>query len=397
MNVPLLDLKAQLAPLRDEIVEAIIEVVDSGRYIMGPKVEEIESHVAQYSGTRHGIGVSSGTDALLVSLMALGIGPGDKVLTTPYTFFATMGSILRLGAKPVFVDIDPVTYNIDPGPMEEALAKDAQTTGEIKAIMPVHLYGQCADMTKILALAERFNLPVIEDAAQAIGTECPMKEEEGFCLRRAGSMGNAGCFSFFPSKNLGAIGDGGMIVVNDDKLAEKIRILRDHGASPKYHHAFIGGNFRLDALQAAVLKVKLPHLPEWHKARRRNASLYSRLFEDSGLTDSGTIQTPSAVYKFAYPDYEDSDDIHIFNQYVIRVPDRDGLKAFLHEKGVATEIYYPLPLHMQKCLAGMGYNELSFPEAEKAAKETLALPIYPELTDTMLHFVVEQIHAFYTQ
>jgi len=395
MQVPLLDLKAQLVGLREEIIQAVTEVIDSTRYIMGPKVEQLEENIAAYSGAKYGIGVTSGTDALLIVLMALGVGPGDLVLTTPFTFFATVGSVLRLGAKPLFVDIDPETYNIDPDQMAELLAHDAETTKKIKAILPVHLFGQCADMEKILALASRYNIPVVEDAAQAIGAACPLGSTGKRVWRKAGAMGIAGCFSFFPSKNLGGIGDGGMVVTSDVGLAEKLRILRAHGGEPKYHHAVVGGNFRLDPIQAVVLDVKLPHLPAWHEARRQNAALYNRLFEEAGLLDSGKVETPVAAYRDQAMEEDVMPDYHIYNQYVIGVQDRDNLIRYLHAENIGSEIYYPIPLHKQKCMTELGFNELTFPESEKAARQTLALPIYPELTNEMQHYVVEKITSFY--
>lgn len=395
MHVPLLDLKAQLAPLRDEIMEAVSEVIDSTSYILGPKVGLFEKNVADYCLTDHAVGVASGTDAILVALMALGVGPGDLVMTTPYTFFATVGCVLRLGAKPVFVDIDPETYNIDPSHMEDILSDDPDVTEKIKAILPVHLYGQCADMTRIMSLAKRYNIPVVEDAAQAIGASCPIEIDGKIVWRKAGSMGAAGCFSFFPSKNLGGIGDAGMVVSSDNSLAEKMRVLRVHGGAPKYHHALIGGNFRIDPVQAVVLDVKLPHLPSWHEARRQNASLYDRLFEESGLVDNEKVSLPEPVYRDVAEREAVMPDYHIYNQYVVRAADRDSLMQFLHAENIGAEIYYPIPLHKQKCLTEMGFNNLSFPEAEKAAQETIALPIYPELTNEMQHYVVEKITAFY--
>lgn len=395
MRVPLLDLKAQHAPLREEIINAVTEVIDSTRYIMGPKVEELEAHVAAYCGAPYGIGVSSGTDALLASLMALGVGPGDLVLTTAFSFFATMGSILRVGARPVFADIDPVTYNISVEHVAEILAENSRTASRIKVIMPVHLYGQCADMTKIMALAEKYGLAVVEDAAQAIGASCPMPGEKGVTWKRAGSMGTTGCFSFFPSKNLGGVGDGGMITCNDPELAEKIRIIRVHGGAPKYYHAVLGGNFRLDPIQAVVLDIKLKHLPSWHQARRANAALYNRLFAETGLAASGNVVLPEAIYRDAPGAESAGGDFHIYNQYVIRVKDRDGLLQFLTNNDIGTEIYYPVPLHRQKCLAGLGYDDVSLPESEKAARETLALPIYPELPDAMQVYVVEKIAQYF--
>jgi len=397
MRVPLLDLHGQMTPLRDEILAAVTEVIDSTQYILGPKVEQFEKNIAAYCGSGHGIGVASGTDALLAALMGLGIGPGDAVLTTPYSFFATMGCILRLGARPVFADIDPVTYNIDPERMAEALAQDAKGEKRIKAIIPVHLYGQCADMGRILALAKEYGLPVVEDAAQAIGAVYPMKTDGQTVWRRAGSMGEAGCFSFFPSKNLGGIGDGGLITCNDAALAERIRIIRVHGGAPKYHHGVVGGNFRIDPIQTVVLDIKLSRLPEWHRARRRNAANYRRLFAQTGLLENGAVSLPEAVYQAEEVAMGEECDYHIYNQFVIRAKDRDGLLRHLISHEVGAEIYYPIPLHRQGCLAGLGYEEVSFPESERAALETLALPIFPELTGEMQSFVVEKIAEFYSR
>ncbi|MBU4118259.1 MAG: DegT/DnrJ/EryC1/StrS family aminotransferase [Proteobacteria bacterium] len=397
MRVPLLDLHGQMAPLRDEILAAVTEVIDSTQYILGPKVEQFEKNIADYCGAGYGIGVASGTDALLAALMALGIGPGDAVLTSPYSFFATMGCILRLGARPVFADIDPVTYNIDPARMAEALDQDARGDKRIKAIIPVHLYGQCADMGGILALAKQYGLPVVEDAAQAIGAVYPMKTGDQTVWHRAGAMGEAGCFSFFPSKNLGGIGDGGLITCNDSELAERIRIIRVHGGAPKYHHGVVGGNFRIDPIQAVVLDIKLSHLPEWHRARRRNAATYRRLFAETGLLENGTISLPEAVYQAEGLTVGEGCDYHIYNQFVIRAKDRDGLLLHLQSKEVGAEIYYPIPLHRQGCVAGLGYEDVSFPESDLAALETLALPIFPELTEEMQCFVVEKIAEFYAR
>jgi dTDP-4-amino-4,6-dideoxygalactose transaminase len=370
MRVPLLDLEAQYAPIRSEVEKAIASVMASHQYILGPAVQECEQAIARYSHCAHAIGISSGTDALLVCLMAEGIGEGDEVITTPYTFFATAGSIARLGAKPVFVDIDPVTYNLN---TSEAAAK---ITSRTKAIMPVHLYGQMADMDPIMQLANKHRLVVIEDAAQAIGSEYKGK--------RAGSIGHYGCFSFFPSKNLGAAGDGGMVVTNDPARAERLAILRAHGSKPKYYHKVIGGNFRLDSIQAAVVSAKLPHVDRWTELRQKNADRYSRLFAASGLKIGGQIGLPKALM-----------GRHIYNQYVIRLSRRDALKAFLQEKGVSTEIYYPVPMHLQECFAYLGHKAGDFPESESAAKETLALPIYPELTDEQAHYVVKCINEFF--
>jgi dTDP-4-amino-4,6-dideoxygalactose transaminase len=390
MKVPLLDLQAQLACIEEDIVEAVNEVLRSTRYIHGPEVVGLEEEVAAYSGAKYGVGVSSGTDALLVALMALGIQEGDEVLTTPYSFFATMGVILRLGARPVFADIDPVSFNIDPAKMREALAADSDK--KIKAIIPVHLYGQCADMSAIMEIAREYNLPVVEDAAQAIGAEYPFQEGDNIRWAKAGSIGVAGCFSFFPSKNLGGIGDGGMVTSQDEEFAKKIELLRNHGAFPKYYHSMIGGNFRLDAIQAAALRVKLRHLDSWHRQRVANAAYYNSLFADSGLLESGKVVTPSAVY--AQLEGKSDSISHIYNQYILRVEKRDELRDWLLENDIGCEVYYPVPLHKQECL-GADTEKWSMPEAEKAAAETIALPIYPELTDEMQAYVVETIKRFY--
>ncbi|WP_457574612.1 DegT/DnrJ/EryC1/StrS family aminotransferase [Desulfolithobacter sp.] len=392
MKVPLLDLQPQMQPLREEILTAVTAVIDSTCYILGPEVEGLEKEIASYCGAHSGVGVSSGTDALLVSLMALGIGQGDLVLTTPYTFFATMGSIIRTGAMPVFCDIDPVSFNIDPVAMAETLEEDARGPRRIRAIMPVHLFGQCANMEQILELARRYGVAVIEDAAQAIGAEYPLMTEKGVVWKRAGSMGDTGCFSFFPSKNLGGIGDGGMVTTNDPVLADRLRSLRNHGAKPKYFHASIGGNFRLDPVQATVLRIKLSHLESWHQGRRRNSEKYHQYFSDLGLTGS-PVQLPEAVY-MDFPDAADH-NFHIYNQFVIRVPRRDELRAYLQEHEIGCEIYYPLCLHQQECLKSHNMSDRRFPVAEQAARECLALPIYPELTDAQIKYVVETVHSFY--
>lgn len=372
MQVPLLDLKAQYRRIKTEVDTAVQKVFDSQYFILGPEVEACERAVADYSRCKHGCGVSSGTDALLIALMAEDIGPGDEVITTPYTFFATGGSIARTVARPVYVDIDPATYNISPS----AIA--ARISDKTRAIMVVHLYGLMADMDPIMEIARTHNLIVIEDAAQAIGSE--------YKGRRAGSVGDYGCFSFFPSKNLGGAGDGGMVVVQDDARAEKLKTLRNHGMKPKYYNKFIGGNFRLDALQAAVINVKLPHLDDWSRARQENASRYNRLIGEAGLREAVTTPSiPSAA------DYR-----HIYNQYVIRVRDRDALQAHLKDKRVGTEIYYPVPLHIQECFAYLGHTKGDLPESEKAAAETLALPIYPELSDEQAAYVVASIKEFYS-
>jgi dTDP-4-amino-4,6-dideoxygalactose transaminase len=374
MNVPLLDLKAQYATIRDEVTRAIAEVMESQHFILGPKVEECERAIAAYSSAAHGVGVASGSDALLVALMVEGIGPGDEVITTPYTFFATAGAIARLGATPVFVDIDRSRYNID---VDQIAAK---VTSRTRAIIPVHLYGQMADMDRVMAIADAHKLVVIEDAAQAIGAE--------YKGRRAGSIGHYGCFSFFPSKNLGAAGDGGLVTTNDAARAESLKVLRAHGAKPKYFHKVIGGNFRLDALQAAVVSAKLPHLDSWTDARQRNAARYDRLFTETGLaSDRGEsrVGLPKVVA-----------DRHIFNQYVIRTSRRDDLQAHLKARGVGTEIYYPVPMHLQECFAYLGHKTGAFPESEAAARETLALPIQPELTEPQAAYVVQCVSEFFS-
>ena len=369
MTVPLLDLQAQYRPLRDDLLAALTRVADSQRFIMGPEVEAFEREVGQVVDVRHAMGVSSGTDALLAALMALGIGPGDEVVTSTFSFFATAGCIARVGAKPVLVDIDPDSFNMD------IVAAARACTARTKALMPVHLFGQPADMSAVLALADELNLKVIEDAAQAIGA----RDHGG----RVGGIGNVGCFSFFPSKNLGGFGDAGLVTTNDDRLAHTVRLVRNHGMEPKYFHALVGGNFRLDAIQAAVLRVKLPHLARWTEGRRANAARYRQLFTDAGL--AGTVRLPA----------EHPDRFHIYNQFVIRVPDRDGLKAGLDAAGIGAEIYYPVPFHLQACFAHLGYEKGDFPQAEQAAAEVLALPIYPELTADQQQYVVDQIAAFY--
>jgi dTDP-4-amino-4,6-dideoxygalactose transaminase len=392
MNVPLLDLKPQLASLRPRIMEAVTRVIDSTGYILGPEVNDLEEKIARYCGSDYGIGVSSGTDALLAALMSLDIGPGDLVLTTPYTFFATMGTVLRVGARPLFVDIEPDSFNIDPERMAEALAADRQSGKHIKAIMPVHLYGQCADMQRIMALAAEYGVPVIEDAAQAIGAEFPYAENGMVTWRRAGSMGLCGCFSFFPSKNLGGIGDGGMITTNDQNFAEIVRSNRNHGAEPKYYHSRVGGNFRLDPIQAAVLAIKLEYLEEWHASRRLNAAHYRQLFQDAGLVDN-----PVSLPKAIFAEMKDAalHNHHIYNQFIILVPRRDELRQYLQDHAVGCEIYYPLCLHQQECLRSDTYKKQSFPVAQKAASASLALPIFPELTYNQLAYVVETIQRFY--
>ena len=377
MKVPLLDLGPQMAPLAAEIKAAVNEVIDSTQYILGPKVEAFEAEVASYLGTAHGVGVSSGTDALLVALMALEVGPGDLVLTTPYTFFATAGAVTRVGAVPVFIDIDPETYNMCPRALSAWCGEHPREVELVKAILPVHLYGQCAEMGAVLALAERHGIPIIEDGAQAIGASYPGADG----VRKAGALGDLGCFSFFPSKNLGGIGDAGLVTMGDPELAARVRQLRMHGENPRYHHAFIGGNFRIDPIQCVALSVKLRHLEEWHEMRRRNAAFY-----DAGLSDV-PVKTPVARYGREH---------HIYNQYVIAVEsDRDGLRAHLTEAGIGNNVYYPVPLHLQECFAYLGYEAGDLPNAEHAAEHTVALPVYPEMTEEMLGYVVEVIRGYY--
>jgi dTDP-4-amino-4,6-dideoxygalactose transaminase len=384
MQVPLLDLKPQYEPLAAEIQAVIQKVCASQGFILGPAVKQLEAAVAAYSQCRFGIGVSSGTDALLLALMALDIGRGDAVITTPFTFFATAGTIARTGAIPLFCDIDPVTFNLSPGAVQAYIEhscdrRDGRLVtrkGErVKAIMPVHLYGQMADMPALMEIAQKYQLRVIEDAAQAIGSE----DSRG---RRACSYGDVGCLSFFPTKNLGAFGDAGMCVANDPALSERMEVLRVHGGKPKYFHSFIGGNFRLDELQAAILNVKLGHLDAWTQGRQRNAAFYDQAFAHADL--GRAVQTPAR-----------GTGRHIYNQYIIRVRDRDLLRQHLTAAGVGTEIYYPLALHQQKCFAYLGHRTGDFPESERAAEETLALPIFPELTVAQLQYVVDTIAAFY--
>lgn len=367
MKVPLLDLKAQYDSIREEVEEAVLRVCASQRFILGPEVAELEREVAARTGARFAIGVSSGTDALLVSLMALDIGPGDEVITTAYSFFATAGVVARLGARPVFVDIEPDTFNMDPG------AVAARMTPRTRAVMPVHLFGRCMELDSILELAREAGVAVVEDAAQSFGAA----DGQG---RAAGSIGAVGCFSFYPSKNLGAFGDGGMVVTDDEELAGRIRMLRVHGEAPKYHHRLVGGNFRLDSLQAAVLRVKLKHVAEWTEARREAAHRYRELLV--GAASAARLVLPSDCRG------------HVYNQFVIRSPERDRLRAFLGDRGVATEVYYPSPLHLQECFDSLGYRHGDFPQAEAASLSSLALPIYPEITLPQQQHVCGQIHGF---
>ena len=386
LAVPLLDLKLQYQEIEAEVMEAIREVCASQAFILGAHVEELEARIAEYSQCKYGVGVSSGTDALLVALMALGVGSGDEVITTPYTFFATAGAISRLGARPLFCDIDPATYNISPECVEEFIADQCEvrqgrlvnkkTRGHVKVLLPVHLFGQMADMERLMELADRYGLKVVEDAAQAIGSE----DRDG---RRAGSIGDIGCFSFFPSKNLGAFGDGGMCTTNDPALEERLRVLRVHGGKPKYHHSVVGGNFRLDSLQAAILLVKLRHPDGWISCRQENARYYDGAFRAAAL---GTqVSTPQVLAGCR----------HIFNQYVLRAERRDELRAYLRNRKIGSEVYYPIPLHMQRCFEDLGYQSHDCAESCRAATETLAIPIYPELTELQRQHVVRIIAEFY--
>lgn len=365
MKVPLLDLKPQFAQIKDKVLPELLQIIENQGFILGPKVEKMEKELADYVGVKHSIGVSSGTDAILLALMTLDIGPGDEVITTPYTFFATAGCIARVGARAVFVDIDPETYNIDVSKIESAITK------KTKAIMPVHLYGQCVEMKPLQKIAQKHQIPIIEDCAQAIGSKYGDKQ--------AGSMGTFGCFSFFPSKNLGCFGDGGLVTTNDDQLAQKCRSLRVHGGEKQYFHSKVGINGRLDALQAAVISVKLPYLAAWTENRRQNAARYDKLF-----AGNPHVKPPTGR----------DDCYHIFNQYIIKVQNRDELKAHLTANDVGCAIYYPLSLHEQECFKSWGYKKGDFPQSEGAAKTTLALPIYPELSGEGLEFVAQTINQF---
>ena len=364
MTVPLLDLKAQYADIRRDVDDAVRRVMESARFIGGPEVATLEEEVARYSQCAHGVGCASGTDALLLSLRALGVGPGDEVVTSAYSFFASAGVVANVGATPVFVDIDPRTYNLDPHRLEAAV------TPRTKAVIAVDLYGQCCDLAAVRSVCDKHHVWLIEDAAQAIGSEW-----EG---KRAGSIADFGCFSFFPSKNLGGAGDGGMIVSQDPERADRARLLREHGARPKYHHTLVGTNSRLDALQAAILRVKLRHLDRWSEARARNAALYNQLFEGS------RVGRP----------FHDPRTRHIYNQYVVRLQKRDEVRQHLADRGIGSEIYYPVPLHVQKCFAMLGYKPGDMPNAEAAAQETLALPIYPELTEDQIRYVAATVRDF---
>jgi len=371
MQVPLLNLKAQYRAIKADVDQAVAEVFESQYFILGPKVQSCEEKLAQYCRCPHAVGVSSGTDALLIALMAEGIGPGDEVITPPHSFFATAGCVARVGARPVLVDVDPATYNLRPDLIEAAI------TPRTRAIIPVHLFGQMADLDPIMEIAGRHKLIVIEDAAQAIGSE--------YKGRRAGAIGHYGCFSFFPSKNLGAAGDGGLVTTQDAERAEKLRVIRMHGSKPKYYHKVIGGNFRLDALQAAVIEAKLPYLDGWTAQRQANAARYNELFQQSGLVKRKLLSCP----------IEAPQRRHIYNQYTIRVERRDALQTHLTQAGIGNEIYYPVPFHLQECFAYLGGKAGDFPASESAANQTLAIPVFPEITPAQQEYVVSTIAAFY--
>jgi len=379
LNVPLLDLKAQYETIKEEVIAATMEVYESQRFILGPKAGELERKIAAYTQAKHAVGVSSGTDALLISLMSAGIGPGDLVVTSPYTFFSTAGSIARLGAIPVFVDIDHLTYNIDPEKLEKRISTmNAEERSRLKAIVPVHLFGQCADMDSIIAVAKSLGIVIIEDAAQAIGAEYNSSDGS---LKRAGSVGNYGCFSFFPSKNLGSFGDGGMVTTSDEEAFQRLKIMRVHGSQPKYHHKLIGGCFRLDDLQAAILLVKFNYLDRWTEKRRENACTYRELFAKRGIEE---IELPF-----------ENKGRHIYNQFVIKIRhERDELKSYLTNQGIGCEIYYPVPLHIQECFRYLGYRPEDCPVSIEAAAKTIALPVYPELRYEQIEYIVEKIGTF---
>ncbi len=388
MKVPLLDLKLQYATIQQECEAAVLRVASTQMLILGQETAKLEKDLAEYCGCSYAVGVSSGTDALLMALMALDIQPGDEVIMPTYSFFATAGTVARLHAVPVFVDSDPVTFNIDPEAVRRAI------TPKTKAIMPVHLYGQSADMDALLSIANEFGIPVIEDAAQALGTQY----KNG---KKVGSMGLMGCYSFYPTKNLGAFGDAGLVVTNDEALYVKLKQMRNHGMEPRYYHKFIGGNFRIDEMQSAVLNVKFPHLEDWHAARRRNADLYTRSFMEQGLASSegqlefgahDAVRLPAAVYRDS-----GAKNYHIYNQYVIHVQRRDELRQFLSANGVGSEIYYPVPFHRQECFTSLGCKDADFPVANRLAAETLALPIFPELQPEQIVHVVELIKQFVNQ
>ncbi|RPI71101.1 MAG: DegT/DnrJ/EryC1/StrS family aminotransferase [Ignavibacteriales bacterium] len=388
MNVPLLDLQPQYNVLKKELDEAILKVAESQYFILGPEVEKMEKSLCEYLNCKYSVGISSGTDALLIALMAIDIKPGDEVIVPDYSFFATAGVVARLNAVPVFADVDPVTFNINPSDFEKKI------TGKTKAVIPVHLYGQSCDMDPIMEISAKHKIKVIEDAAQAIGVQY----KDG---RAVGTIGDIGCFSFFPSKNLGCFGDGGLVTTNDKDLAEKLKLLRVHGGVKKYYHKIIGGNFRLDALQAAVISVKLPHLDSWSEARRKNARFYNKLFIEAGLSeqegkisfdDKNKVLLPVALYNSS-----GVRNYHIYNQYIIRVQNRDGLKEYLTQNNIGNEIYYPVPFHEQECFSYLDYKTGDFPVAESLAASTLALPVYPELSGEQMEYVVKTINDFFSR
>ena len=388
MRFPLLDLKAQYESIEKELKERVSEVLDSQMFILGAEVKALEEELSAYVGAKYALGVSSGSDALIMSLMALQVGRGDSVVTTPFTFFATGGAIARLGAKPVFCDIEPNTFNIDTHKLAELLELEIEKKGnaQIKGILPVHLYGQCVDMKPIQSLAEKYDLFVLEDAAQAVGSEYLMDSK----VKRACTLGDLGILSFYPAKNLGACGDAGMVLTNNQNLVDRMRLLRVHGSANKYMYDILGGNFRMDAIQATVLRVKLKHLDSWIVGRQQKALAYDGLFREAGLVEKRLIQSPEAVYRDTGLKY-----FHTYHQYVIRAESRNDLQLYMREKGVPSAIFYPMPLHLQKCFAYLAYKEGDFPESEKAASEVLALPIYPELSEKNQEFVVTTIKDFY--
>jgi len=371
VNIPMLDLQAQYASIASELDAALKEVLAGQQLILGPEVKKLERELADYCNCSHAIGCASGSDALLLALMAFDVGSGDEIITTPYTFFATVGSIVRLGARPIFVDIDPDTFNLNPADLAAAISP------RTKAIIPIHLFGQCAAMNQIAEQCSPRNIPIIEDAAQAIGSE--------YLGTRAGSLGTVACFSFYPSKNLGGAGDGGLLTTDDGELADKLRVLRAHGAKKKYYHDYVGINSRLDSLQAGILRVKLRHLDDWTRLRRENAARYYHLFNATGMVDAGIISLPQ----------EQQGQFHVYNQFVIRAKDRDRLRTYMKEQGIGSEVYYPVPMHLQPCFQSLGYRTGDFPESERAASESLAIPIYPELGEENQRYIVERIASFY--
>jgi dTDP-4-amino-4,6-dideoxygalactose transaminase len=375
--VPLLDLKAQFAPLREEINQAIQEVVEAQAFVLGPTVERLEKEVADYVGSDHAVGCASGTDALILSLAAAGVGEGDQVLTSPFSFFSSASCAYKVGARPAFADIDPNTFNLDPAAVEQSIGP------KTRALLPVHIFGQCAEMDALSEIGERCGIPVIEDAAQALSASYRSRKRNA--TLKAGALGTLGCFSFFPTKNLGGFGDGGMVTTSDDGLAERVRLLRVHGGQQMYHHRWVGWNSRLDALQAAVLRVKLPRLDTWSAGRAANADRYDSLFQQSGLTERGAVRTPARA----------DNCIHIFNQYTLRVERREALREHLKSAGIGHSVYYPVPLHLQECFAELGYKKGDLPVAEQASEEVVSLPVFPELTRAQQERVVSAVADFY--